>query len=77
MDGVGDLMANRTLGNVQVGHGHHIFDASQGVARGVGVYGGERTLVAGIHGLKHVEGFFTANLAYHNAIGTHAQAVDD
>src|SRR5580692_199660 len=76
MDGVGDLMANCPLGNVQVGHGHHVFDSGQGVARGVGVDGGERSLVTGIHGLKHVEGFFAAHLADHDAVGAHTQAVD-
>src|SRR5208282_5457489 len=72
-----DLMANGALGNVQVGHRHHIFNTSQGVARGVGVDGGERALVAGVHGLQHVECFFTAHLADHDAVGTHTQAVDD
>src|SRR6266446_2634037 len=62
VNSVGDLMANRALGNVQVGHGNHIFDASQGIAWRVGVYGGERTLMTGIHGLQHVEGFLAAHL---------------
>src|SRR5713226_120969 len=76
VDGICDLLANRALGNVEVGHGNHIFDAGQGVERRVGVYGGERTLMTGIHGLQHVEGFLAAHLAHHDAIGTHAQAVD-
>src|SRR5271157_3923422 len=77
VDSTGDLLANGTLGNVEVGHGDHVLDTSQGVARRVGVDSGERTFVAGIHGLKHVEGFFAAHLAHHNAVGTHTQAVDD
>src|ERR1039457_5436194 len=77
VDGVRDLLANGTLGNVQVGHGNHVFDARQGITRRVRVDGGERTLVAGVHGLEHVEGFFTAHLAHYDAIRTHAQAVDD
>ena len=44
---------------------------------GVGVDGGERTFVAGVHGLQHVEGFFAADLADHDAVGAHTQAVDD
>src|SRR5260370_22289669 len=75
--GVRDLLANGTLGNVQVGHGNHVFDAGQGVTRRVRVHGGERTLVAGVHGLEHVEGFFTPHLAHYDAIRTHAQAIDD
>ncbi len=77
VNGVRNLLANGALGNIEVGHGNHVFDAGQGVARGVGVDGGERALVAGIHGLKHVEGFFAAHLADHDAVGTHTQAVDD
>src|SRR5260370_12384829 len=45
VDGVCDLLANGTLGNVQVGHGNHIFDASQGIARRGGGYRGGRTLM--------------------------------
>src|ERR1035441_2102476 len=30
VDGVRDLLANGTLGNVQVGHGNHVFDARKG-----------------------------------------------
>ena len=38
---------------------------------------GQRTVVAGVHGLEHVERFFAAHLADDDAIGTHAQSVDD
>ena len=37
---------------------------------------GHRAFVPGIHGLEHIEGFFAADLAHDNAVGTHAQAVD-
>ena len=77
VDGVRDLLADGALGNIEVGHGDHVFDAGEGVARGVGVDGGERAFVAGVHGLQHVEGFFAAHLADHDAVGAHTQAVDD
>ena len=36
-----------------------------------------RTVVAGIHGLEHVERFFAANFADDDSVGPHTQAVDD
>ena len=44
--------------------------------RRVGVDGGHGSFVAGIHRLQHVEGFFAADLADDDAVGPHAQAVD-
>jgi hypothetical protein len=51
--------------------------AGDGVARRVGVNGGHRAFVAGVHGLQHVEGFFAADLAHDDAVGAHTQAVDE
>ena len=42
----------------------------------VGVHRGQRSLVAGVHGLQHVEGFLAAHLAHDDAVGAHTQAVD-
>ena len=36
----------------------------------------ERTVVTGVHGLEHVEGFFAADLTNDDAVRTHTQAVD-
>ena len=74
VDGRGDLAANRAVGNIQTGHGHHGFQAAQSIARGVRVNGGERAVVAGVHGLQHVQRFFAADLADDDAVGAHAQA---
>src|ERR1700680_1573691 len=76
VDGGGNLVANGPLGNVEVGHRDHVLHAAQGVAHGVGVDRGERTFMTGIHGLQHIEGFFPADLADDDAVGTHTQAVD-
>src|ERR1700683_1955576 len=70
-------MANRALGNIEVGYRNHVLDAGQGIAYGVGVDRGERTLVTGVHGLQHIEGFFAADFADHDAVGAHTQTVDD
>src|SRR5260370_42441425 len=43
--GVRDLLANGTLGNVQVGHGNHVFYAGQGVTSRVPLHLCIRTLL--------------------------------
>ena len=45
------------------------------IARAVGVQGGHRSLMAGIHRLHHVERFRAAALADDDAIRSHAQCV--
>ena len=37
----------------------------------------QRSIVARIHGLQHVECFLTADLAHHDSVRTHTQGVDD
>ena len=46
-------------------------------SRGVGVDGGHRALVAGVHGLEHVEGLGGTALADDDAVGAHAEGVLD
>src|SRR5215213_5209273 len=77
VDGRGDLLADRLGGQVQVGHQHHVLDAADGVARGVGVNRRQRAIVAGVHRLQHVERLAAAALADDDAVGTHAQGVLD
>ena len=47
------------------------------VPGGVGVDGRDRAVVAGVHGLEHVEGLGAADLADDDAVGSHAQRVAD
>ena len=77
VDGRGDLAANGAVRNVQAGHGDHGFQAAQGVARRVRVNRGERAVVAGVHGLQHVQRFFAADLTDDDAVGAHTQGVDE
>ncbi len=63
--------------HIGVGHADHHFEPAQAVARGVGVDGGQRAVVAGVHGLQHVQGFFRANFADDDAVGPHTEGVDD
>jgi hypothetical protein len=39
------------------------------------VNGGQAAVVTSVHGLKHVDGLTTTNLADHDAIGTHTKRV--
>src|SRR5579872_2759752 len=72
----GNLVPNRLLRQIEIGHGDHRFQAAQGIARGVRVDGGHRSFVTGVHGLKHVKGFFAAALADDDAVWTHTKTVD-
>ena len=50
---------------------------AQGVARRVGVQRGHRALVAGVHGLEHVQRLGAAALADDDPFGPHTQGVAD
>ena len=63
-------------GHVEVGHRHHRVEAVQRVARAVGVDGRQAAVVAGVHGLQHVERLVAADLADDDAVRPHAQRVD-
>ncbi len=71
-----DLLADGPLRDVEARHRHHRVEAVQRVARAVGVDGRQAAVVAGVHGLEHVERFFAADLAEDDAVGTHTQGVD-
>ena len=72
----GDLLAHRALGQVRRAHRDHRLDSRQRVARRVGVDGRQRSVVAGVHRLQHVERFLAADLADDDAVGAHTQGVD-
>ena len=77
VDRAGDLLADGADRQVDAGHQHHRLDAGEHVARGVGVHGADRAVVAGVHGLEHVERGGVADLADDDAVGPHAQRVAD
>ena len=60
---------------VDAGHEHHRLEAGERVARRVGVHGGQRAVVAGVHRLEHVQRLAAADLADDDAVGAHAQRV--
>ena len=77
VDGAGDLGADGARRQAGDAHLHHVLDAGQRVARGVGVDGADRAVMAGVHGLQHVEGLGAAHLADDDAVGPHPQRVAD
>ena len=72
-----DLLAHRLGRQLEARHRHHVLEAGQRVARGVGVDGAHRAVVAGVHRLQHVDGFLAADLAEDDPVGAHAQRVLD
>ena len=74
VDGAGDLLADGPHGQVDAGHEHHRLEAGEAVARGVGVHGRDGAVVAGVHGLEHVERGAVTDLTDDDAVGAHTQA---
>ena len=77
VDGAGDLLADGADRQVHAGHQHHGLETGERVTRGVGVQRRDRAVVAGVHGLEHVEGGGVADLTDDDAVGAHAQRVAD
>ena len=72
-----DLLADRTERQVDAGREDERLQAGERVAGGVGVDRRQRALVAGVHGLEHVERLRAADLADDDPVGPHAQGVPD
>ena len=72
-----NLLPHGPLGDIQIRHGKHALQAGQRVSLGIGVDGGQRAFMAGVHGLQHVKSFLASNLTHHDAVGAHTQTVDD
>ena len=70
-----NLLADRGQREGDVAHQHQRLEPPQGVGRRVGVARRQRALVAGVHGLQHVEGLAGPDLADHDAVGAHPQGV--
>ena len=60
---------------VQICHRNHRLQPGQSISWRVGVNRRQRTFVAGVHGLKHVQRLFAAALAHDYPVGPHTQAV--
>ncbi len=75
VDGAVDLVLQRLVRDLDLGHGGQRLEPHQRVLGAVGVHGGERAVVTRGHGLEHVEGLAAAHLADDDAVGAHAQGV--
>src|SRR2546430_1267145 len=73
VDGARDLGPNCAHRQVVPRHQHEGLDPGQHVARLVGVNGGHRAGVAGVHRLQHVQRLRSTNLAPHDAVRPHAE----
>ena len=71
-----DLLPDRLLRNIEVGHRDHGVQTIERVARRVGVDRRQAAVVAGVHGLEHVQRLFAADFADDDAVRTHTQGVD-
>ena len=70
-----DLVADRARRQVEAGHQRQRLEAAEASRGAVGVDRGERAVVAGVHGLEHVERLAAAALADDDAVGPHTQGV--
>ena len=77
IDRANKLLPDRARGQSHIAHLHHVLDPGHRIACRVGMDGGHAAVVAGVHGLQHVEGFRSAYLAHDDAVGPHAQCVMD
>ena len=77
VDRARDLLPDGAHRQVEAGHQHHRLQAGERVTGRVGVDGGERAVVAGVHRLQHVERLATADLTDHDPVRPHPQRVAD
>ena len=75
LDGTRHLLANGAHRQVHARHEAHRLETREHVARRVRVNGRDRPVVAGVHGLEHVEGFARPDLADDDALRAHTQSV--
>src|SRR5713226_9188611 len=76
VDGRPGLLADGSHRQVHAGHQHQGFEAGERISWSVGVQRGHRTIVAGVHGLEHVERLAAAAFADDDSFRAHAQGVD-
>jgi hypothetical protein len=70
-----DLFPDGPLRQVHAGHHNHNLESAYQVAGAVGMDSGQRAVMAGVHGLEHVQGLAAAALTDDNSVRSHPQAV--
>ena len=71
-----DLALHPLSGRLTSLHRDHRLDTGQGIPRSICVNRGQRAIVAGIHGLEHVQRLSTTHLSDHNPVRAHTKGVD-
>ena len=71
----GHLLPDDAHRQVHARHQRQGLDAGERVPWRVGVDGGDRAVVTGVHGLEHVERFSATDLTDDDAVGSHTQRV--
>src|SRR5215218_11055349 len=75
-DAASDKAADDIEAGARGGQGHGL-EAGRDLLGAAGVQRGHEPVVAGVGGLEHVQDLWAADLADHDAVGTHAQGVAD
>ena len=70
-----NLVPDSPYRQVQTAHEHHGFQTGQYIPRAIGMGSGERAVMAGVHGLQHVQRFAAADFADDNPVRTHTEGV--
>ncbi len=70
-----ELLPHRLQRQFDAAHRDHRLQSGNGVTGAVGVNRRQRTFVAGVHRLQHVERFRTTAFADDDAVGSHTEAV--
>ena len=71
VDRGGDLLADGAERQIHACHEYHRLESGEHVAGTVGVARGHRAVMAGVHGLEHVERLGRATLADDDPVGAH------
>src|SRR3970040_346066 len=77
VDRRGDLLADGADREVAAGHEDHRLESGEHVTRRVGVAGGQRAVVARVHGLEHVQRLAGTTLPDDDPVGPHPEGVPD
>src|SRR5205814_1407438 len=77
LKGARDLFADRAGRQLHGGHHRDRLEAAERVAWAVAVDRADRSIVAGVHGLEHVERLGASNLTHDDPVGAHTKGVPD
>ena len=71
-----DLFPDRIGRKLKSRHHHHILHTGKGITGIVGMAGRQRSVMARVHGLQHIQRFGSAAFPHDDPVGTHTQSID-